>query len=83
MNIEYTSIIFISVEIESLIGKKKKKNEKKKAKYPLNIFKARSASSSVAKTTVPKPLDLPSGPRMTSARMMVPACRNKSFKSCH
>ena len=51
--------------------------------HPLNIFTARSESISFANTTVPNPRDRPSGPRATSARKIVPACRNRSFKSCH
>ena len=51
--------------------------------HPLNILTALSASASVANTTVPKPLDLLSGPRATSARRMVPACLKRSLRSCH
>ena len=78
VDVEHTPIKFISVKdlIDTALIEEKRK-------YPLNIFKALSASSSVAKTTAPNPRDLPSGPRATSARVMVPACRNKSFRSCH
>jgi len=83
MDIEYTSVIFISVDGSISTGGGGGGKQKIKGKYPSNIFKARSASGSVAKMTVPNPRDLPSGPRTTSARMIVPACRNKSFRSCH
>jgi len=43
---------------------------------------ARAASSLLPMRTVPYPLLLLSGPKLTSARSTVPAFRNRSFKSC-
>jgi hypothetical protein len=40
------------------------------------------ASSCVSKTTIPVPLGLPSGNMATSARMIAPASRKRSFISC-
>ena len=51
--------------------------------YPLNIRTALSASCSFEKLTVPNPLDRPSAPSATSARVTAPACRKRSFRSCH
>lgn len=41
------------------------------------------ASPGVSYTTVPVPVGVPSGFILVSARMMLPAVRNRSFKSCH
>ena len=41
------------------------------------------ASLEVSKMTVPDPLGLPSAPMLISARMMFPADRKRSLRSCH
>jgi len=43
---------------------------------------ARAASSLLPMRTVPYPLLLLSGPKLTSARSTVPAFRKRSFRSC-
>jgi len=49
---------------------------------PLYIVTACWASLAVSKITVPDPFGLPSAPMLMSARMMLPADRKRSFKSC-
>ena len=41
------------------------------------------ASFDVSNTTVPDPLGRPSAPILMSARIIFPAARNKSLRSCH
>src|ERR1700722_686108 len=79
VDFEKATIVFVTRR-QNIISKNTRESMEP---YPLNIRTARSASTSLARTTVPNPRERPSGPKATSARTIAPACRKRSFRSCH